>query len=226
MDFERDGLTLLLNRAIEYSALKEVDRSGWVLRGVERPESVADHSWGTAQLCLLFAPYAALDAGLRALDPHRAVSMALVHDLAEVHVGDIPRRRNPDASHPSVDEKARLEDAAIVRLTTAHGEAAAGPAGMSLHLVGELWREYEGAASPAARFVRDMNLIDMCLQAYVYERDKRYDPAAEEQVFPDYPRMGEFFETSRSRLSTALGRRLHAMIEERYRAVVAGVTAE
>ena len=97
---------------------------------------------------------------------------------------------------------------------------------MSLHLVGELWREYEGAASPAARFVRDMNLIDMCLQAYVYERDKRYDPAAEEQVFPDYPRMGEFFETSRSRLSTALGRRLHAMIEERYRAAVAGVTAE
>ncbi len=226
MDFERDGLALLLNRAIEYSALKDVDRSGWILREVERPESVADHSWGTAQLCLLFAPYAAIDDSLAALDPHRAVSMALVHDLAEVQVGDIPRRQNPEVSHPSAEEKARLEDAAIVRLTTARGEAVDGQAEMSLHLVGELWREYEGAISPAARFVRDMNLIDMCLQAYVYERDKRYDPSAGEQVFPDYPRMDEFFETSRSRLSTALGRRLHTMIEERYRTVVTGVVAE
>ena len=97
---------------------------------------------------------------------------------------------------------------------------------MSLHMVGELWREYEGAVSPAARFVRDMNLIDMCLQAYVYERDTRYDESVGAQMFPDYPRMDEFFETSRSRLSTALGRRLHAMIEERYRAVVAGSAVE
>lgn len=52
------------------------------MRGVETPESVADHSWGTALLVLMCAP-----AGL---DVSRALAMATVHDLAEARVGDIP----------------------------------------------------------------------------------------------------------------------------------------
>ena len=220
MDQFNGVLGVLLDRAIEFTELKDVERTGWVLRGVEQPESVADHSWGTAQLCLIFAPQAAQDPGLPKLDPHRAVSMALVHDLAEVEVGDIPRRMDPAAVDQTATDKARLESAAIMRLTATDGMDDESVGAVSLHMVHDLWREYEEASTAAARFVRDMNLIDMCLQAFVYERDHRYGDAAGAEAFPDYPRMDEFFETSRSRFSTELGRRIHAMVEERYRRVV------
>lgn len=214
----RSGLHKLLDRAIEYTELKDVERSGWVLRGVENPESVADHSWGTAQLCLLFAPHARVERDLPQLDPHRAVSMALVHDLAEVRVGDIPRRA--DADPGSVVAKTRQETAAIMHLTSTDGLDDDTPAALSLHLVNDLWQEYEEGSSAAARFVRDMNLIDMCLQALVYERDHRYDADSGEDAFPDYPRMDEFFETSRARFGTAIGRHIHRMVESRYREIV------
>lgn len=201
---------MLLDRALEYTTLKDVKRTGWVLRGVADSESVADHSWGTAQLCLLFAAWAEQDPALVGLDRHRAVSMALVHDLAEVEVGDIPRRMQADPDRQAA--KAELESAAIMRMTA--------PGGTSLQMVRDLWTDYEEARSPSARFVRDMNLVDMCLQAFVYERDERYDPASGADAFPDYPRMTEFFETSRSRCTTMIGMTLHRMAEERYRDLV------
>lgn len=61
---------------LEAYELKDELRSGWQLRKIADPESVAAHTWGTATLCLLFADEAGIDRG-------RAVSMALVHDLAE-----------------------------------------------------------------------------------------------------------------------------------------------
>lgn len=90
-------LDTLLARLEMIAGLKDVARSGWVLRGIERPESVADHSWGTAYLCLLLAP-----AGI---DRERSVAMALVHDLAEVETGDIPRRVAREAQPVSPEEK-------------------------------------------------------------------------------------------------------------------------
>ena len=56
--------------------LKEQVRTGWTLRGVTPAESVADHAWGTALLCLLFADEAGVDRA-------EATEIALVHDLAE-----------------------------------------------------------------------------------------------------------------------------------------------
>ena len=225
MEHLHGGLGELLDRAIEFTELKDVDRTGWVLRGVDDPESVADHSWGTAQLCLLFASYATVDPDLSEIDPHRAVSMALVHDLAEVQVGDIPRRMTPaEQAGPrhtaETPPKTELESAAIMRLTATDGVAEDSAATVSLHMVHDLWREYESATSASARFVRDMNLIDMTLQAFLYERDGRYDETESAEAFPDYPRMDEFFETSRSRFSTRLGKHLHGMVERRYRAAV------
>ena len=41
--------------------LKDEPRTGWKIRGVVEPESVADHSWATAPLCLLYADEADVD---------------------------------------------------------------------------------------------------------------------------------------------------------------------
>jgi putative hydrolases of HD superfamily len=186
--------------------LKDEERTGWVLRGVTRPESVADHSWGTALLCLLFAAREGVDAD-------RAVRIALVHDLAESITGDVAARANAAAQGVSREEKARREDEAMGRLGA--GLARTAPDGPDVRA---LWQEYEDSATPAARFVRDMNLVDMVLQAVVYEEGRRYDPERNRAAFPDFERLDEFFATSRPRLSTRTGRALHAAVEARYRA--------
>lgn len=61
--------------------LKDLKRSGWIMKKVSAPESVADHSWGVALLAVLLTP--------EGLDRHKCLQLAIVHDLQETIVGDI-----------------------------------------------------------------------------------------------------------------------------------------
>lgn len=78
------------------NALKRLPRTGWLLNGVLPCESVADHSLGVALLALALAE--AVNAeweaeGLqRALDVGQVVTIAVVHDLAESLLTDLPKR--------------------------------------------------------------------------------------------------------------------------------------
>jgi putative hydrolase of HD superfamily len=179
--------------------LKDERRTGWQLRGVDDPESVAAHSWGVSLLCLAFAD----DAGI---DPDRALRLAVVHDLAEAHTGDVPTRADPADEPVSAAEKERRERAAMADL------------GAPFPAVDEAWEAYERRDTAVARFVKDMDLVDMCLQALVYERERRYDP---DRTFDsEYDRLDEFFATAEPRLSTDVGRRLYDRIRATYDALV------
>ena len=184
---DHPDLPATLELLLRAYALKDEPRAGWLLRGISDPESVADHSWGTALLCLLFAAEEGVDRG-------QALAIALVHDLAEAETGDVPARAEP-AGNPG--EKARREREAMERLL-AGGDGAG---------VRRLWEAYEERSSREALFVRDMNLVDMCLQALKYEREGRHEPA---DGGASDGALDEFFATSRPRLSTATGRRLFA----------------
>lgn len=62
--------------------LKWIERRGWVAKvGVKQPESVADHCYLTALMCMVFAD-------LKNLNSSKVIKMALLHDLAESIVGD------------------------------------------------------------------------------------------------------------------------------------------
>ena len=192
---ERNKLQSLLSQY----RLKDRLRTGWVLREVSTPESVADHSWGTAHLVLLFAAEAGVNR-------ERALALALVHDLAEAETGDFPRRVSPGAQPLAREEKAKREADAMARV------------GESFPELETLWREYEEAETAEALFVRDMNLIDMCLQALLYERDRRYSDHRS-AAFPDYDGLDEFFATSGPRVSTDTGSAMFMAVESEYRAV-------
>lgn len=153
--------------------LKGVPRTGWAMRGVAAPESVADHCWGTAMLVLLFAP--------DNMDRHRALAMAAIHDLAEVETGDIPRGAMEES------RKEARERTAMAQITRNRE-------------VVELWEEYAARTTREAQFVADMNLLDMCIQATVYEGEGR---AAS---------LEEFFHSSAPRFSTDRGRELFASL--------------
>ena len=140
-------------------------------------------------LCLEFAAE-------EGLEPPVAAAMAIVHDLPEAQTGDLPYR--PDlATTPEGRER---------RAGKRRGEARAMDAlAADAPAIRALWEEYEAGASATARFVRDMNLLDMCLQAELYAR---------EQDAPE--RFAEFLGSSRPRLRTETGRRLFAALEDAF----------
>ena len=178
-------------------ALKDETRTGWQLRDVEAPESVAAHTWGVATLVVRFCP--------DDLDRERALALSAVHDVAEAETGDVATRAETGAQAVDGAEKARRERAAMEGPLAGLGEE-----------VRNLRDEYEARESPEARFVKDMDLLDTCLQALVYERGARYDPGGDN--FEEYDRLNEFFATSEPRLSTERGRTLFERVHEKYEA--------
>ncbi len=144
------------------SILKRLPRTGWLLNGVLPCESVADHTAGVALLTLALAGAINADwrsAGLdAALDVGRAVTLAVLHDLAESVVTDLPRR-----------------SAELIGAETKHRAEAEAMAGLLAKLPGGhdytiLWNEYDARSSPEARLVADADKLEMVHQALQYER--------------------------------------------------------
>lgn len=76
----------LLGALLALVPLDRLPRTGWLQRGVAVPESVAGHTLGAAHLALALAPRVEPP-----LDVDRVVALAVVHDVPEASLGDIPR---------------------------------------------------------------------------------------------------------------------------------------
>ena len=140
----------LLDLLSELQALDRVPRSGYSLRGVAEPESVSEHSFHTSFLAW------ALAAEEPELDRLRVVELALVHDLAEVRTGDLPRTA---ARYLPAGAKATAELAAARELLAPLGDRAA-----------DLFAEYQAGETPAARFVGACDKLQLLIKAATYER--------------------------------------------------------
>ncbi|MBM4367623.1 MAG: HD domain-containing protein [Deltaproteobacteria bacterium] len=127
----------------EALGLKDLDRAGWKRVGVSRPESVAAHSWSMALAALIHCP--------PGLDRERVLAMAILHDLAEVRVGDI----TPHDGVPR-GEKKRREREAAGSLLAAHPELLA------------LWLEADAGQTAEARYIKELDNLDMGFQAERY----------------------------------------------------------
>jgi len=154
-----DQLLSLLNHAND---LKRLPRTGWLLAGVADPESVAEHSFSTAVLALFLAESInrTLDQeGLVApLDVGRVLRLALLHDLAESILTDLPRR---SAILLGDDVKHGAEARAMTEILS-------GLPGGGGYV--ELWGEYDAASTPEARVVKDADKLEMVHQALRYAR--------------------------------------------------------
>jgi putative hydrolase of HD superfamily len=165
--------------------LKETPRAGWILRGIETPESVADHSYRMSMMALFL-----LDS-IEGVDALRAAQIALVHDLAEAEVGDIT-----PFDGISIGEKHRRERSAMKKC------AAFLSSKSSATKLLTLYEEYEAGESTEARYVKDLDKIDMLLQADEYERDC---PPID---------LSAFFEGTRGKLKTTFGKTFLAKLED------------
>jgi putative hydrolases of HD superfamily len=134
--------------------LDRIPRAGWLLRGVTEPESVASHCHAVALLARLVC-----DAWPGEFDAERAMSLALVHDCAEVATMDIPMPAGDDAFRAA---KSRTELAVFESLF----------AGLPGQTAG-LFAEFERAETPEARLVRGLDKVQMMIRAACYEREGR-----------------------------------------------------
>jgi putative hydrolase of HD superfamily len=141
----------------EMMRLKAVPRIGWLLRGVRDVESVASHTFGVAIISMLLADIAR-ERGME-VDVERVLRMALLHDLTEARIGDLPSTVkhyfDPHALKVA-DERAASEMLSQV-----------GEIGESLLNV---WQDYEHRANLEARIVKAADKFDLLMQAYEYER--------------------------------------------------------
>ena len=202
-DDDRDAA---LDAVLAAYDLKDERRTGWQLRGVDDPESVAAHSWGVAYLVLALGER--FREELSGVDLDLALRLAVVHDAAEAETGDVATRA--DSTADAVDREAKV---------AAEREAMADLAGPLPERVRDAWEAYEARDSPEAVLVKECDLLDTCLQALTYERDERYDPErGEPDAFREYDDLDEFFATTEPRLRTETGRALFAAVRGRYRA--------
>ncbi|AQK69007.1 uncharacterized protein LOC100281836 precursor [Zea mays] len=137
--------------------LKTTKRAGWVKRGVQAPESVADHMYRMGVMALVAAD-------LPGVNRDRCVKMAIVHDIAEAIVGDI----TPSDNVPK-EEKNRREKEALDHMCELLG------GGSRAQEIRELWMEYEENASLEAKVVKDFDKVEMILQALEYEKEQGRD---------------------------------------------------
>lgn len=187
----------MIEQLLKTLELKDEKRAGWKLRNIEEPESVADHSWSTAFNVLIHAP--------EGMNTEKALKMALIHDIGEAEIGDIAYRAVDVEKEVSEEEKEKMENEAVEQLSKALGDE-----------VFDLWKEYEERETKEAQFVKDMDLIDMCLTALKYEKENRYDPDEENENFQKYDDLDEFFATSEPRITTLKGQELFRSIRDRY----------
>jgi putative hydrolases of HD superfamily len=149
----------MIQALIELQRLKRLDRTGWVLRGIAPgAESVAAHSYGVALAAMLLADE--MRARGHQVDVERVVRMALLHDAAEVRVGDLPRTATGYFGSTARREAEQ----------TAFHEVVETLSSVIRDTYEEIHKEYEQRSSLAARIVKGADLIDLLVQALAFER--------------------------------------------------------
>lgn len=134
--------------------LDRVPRAGYLLRGVTEPESVAAHSHFLALMVLLV-----VEEHPDAFDGRKALAMALIHDLAEARMMDIP---NPVCTAAFKAAKGDVEQRLI---ETMFG-------GFPTHFAA--WHaELEAGESVEARLVHGLDKAQMMIRVAMYGREGR-----------------------------------------------------
>ena len=81
--------------------LKKISRQGWIEKlSIDKPESVADHTFSMAMIGMVFSD-------LENYDSEKILKIILLHDLAESVTGDILPEKI------SIENKKTLEDTVI-----------------------------------------------------------------------------------------------------------------
>jgi putative hydrolase of HD superfamily len=137
------------------NSLQDVERTGYVMSGIEHPEDVAAHSFGVAAAALLIA-----DRVAEPVDRGRLLTMAVLHDIGEAVTGDV-------ALIVKTPEDDKREATAVREILTGMPECY-----IAAH------EEYEGRKCIEARIVKAADKLQMMARILAYESEGRGDLGA------------------------------------------------
>lgn len=140
----------------EIHPLDRVPRAGFLLRGVPVPESVSAHSHFLSLLALLI-----VDRFPDKWDIEKVLTMAIIHDLAEAKMMDMPM---PVTQKYFSAEKTQAEQAVFDKLM-----------GKFSAKYSDLHREFHEVSSTEAKLVRGLDKVQMMLKVLNYEREHQGD---------------------------------------------------
>lgn len=180
---EAVDVTALLRFISRAERLEALPRTGWIVCGVDRPESVASHSYMVTLIALWIADHVEEE-----VDTERMLRMALFHDIGEAMLTDLP------GPVKAMIGRSVVADAEARACETLLDEACPG------------WSEYEARYraqnSLEARIVKASDRLQMFAKALQYDHQRRGDVARFLDIGPQddfgIPLVGRIFEALRS----------------------------
>lgn len=134
--------------------LKKIKRSGWKRKvNVKEPESVADHTFRMAILCMVIGD-------MKKLDELKMLKMALIHDACESLIGDLMHYKDEREEL----KKRQLENKAMIQILSLL------PDDMRKNY-SKIWKDFQDKESMEAKLVREMDKLEMVFQAQEYEEE-------------------------------------------------------
>ena len=171
----------------EIGVLKNLPRTGWRFRGIKDAESVADHCYRVSLLSMLLADV--LTEGDVKLNVEKVMRIALLHDVAEARIGDVPF---PALEYIPEDVKEIGEKAALQSMFEGFGT-------LRQKYI-DLWEEFEKGTSLEGRLVRAADKLELMIQVFQYEKvgyrslDKFWTNAWNHRGFDDYSLIREIMD--------------------------------
>jgi putative hydrolase of HD superfamily len=147
-DDEEHPLAGTASFLFEAGQLKNLPRAGWLLLGIPRPESVAEHSFRVGVVGLVLAAMAGADTG-------RTSALCMMHDFHETRIGDVPSvgRAYVTTSKPEAITKDQTD-----RMPHEVGK-----------VIQDLIAEYEATETLESKLAHDADKVETLLQAIEYQ---------------------------------------------------------
>ena len=132
--------------------LKNISRQGWIGKlSLKHPESVADHSYSMAIMGMIISD-------LENYNSEKILKMILLHDLAESKIGDYT------PNQISKENKIKIENNAYDEMISTLPESIKSQ-------YAQIWKEYQKQESPESKIVRQIDKLEMALQAKMYQKE-------------------------------------------------------
>jgi len=140
--------------------LKKIQRTGWKRWGISNAEHVSDHAFRMSVMAMFFAKELKCNE-------QKLVQLALVHDLHESICGDLIldySSYHPKAKGLPKKEKKKIERKAMEKLAKLLPKEK----GKKFK---KLWIEAEKGKTREGKILRELDKLEMLLQAAEYERE-------------------------------------------------------
>lgn len=147
----------LIDTLVEAERLKRLDRTGWTLRGLPTAtETVAAHSYGVAVTAMMLADEL-LGRGIK-VDSEKVLRMAILHDLSEARLGDMPKVAKHYFIPGAIHDAERAVFADIVENCNQSRQYC------------DIFDEYEARQTLESRLVKVADVIDLLVEALSLEK--------------------------------------------------------